>query len=331
MGSIAKILVVDDEKNICESVSKILTKKGFTVDCSYDAEAAVKKIEEVPYNLVLLDIMMPKISGMDLLKTIRTQYRECNVVMITGYPSIDTAVEATQVGAMDYLPKPFTPDELIKVVNNALSQDLREGFCEKGRMVCKKYTKTGVCKDACALKKAKLKIVEKKEAAKEQVRMDADMPFDYDEVAMATSDMYAKTMSSSDIPIVGWQRYYEQNNNILVVDDEIVICNSVRKILAGAGFNVEYANTTEEAVKKLENKKYALVLVDLRLPTVGGVELLRQIKESWPGLKTVVITGYASIDTAVETTRLGALSYLSKPFTPDELNSTVKEAIQKVA
>ena len=332
MAATAKILVVDDEKNVCESVQKILGRKGYQVESSFDAEQAVKKIEGVPYNLVLLDIMMPKISGMDLLKTIRAQYRECNVVMITGYPSINTAVEATQVGALDYVAKPFTPEELLKAVEKALAKDSRKSFCEKGRVECKKYEKTGICKNECALKKAKLRVVSDQTKKNEETeKIDADLPFAYDEVAMATSNNYARTMSNSDIPIIGWQRYYEENKDILVVDDEVVVCNSVRKILAGAGYVVDYANTTEEAVHKLENKKYAMALIDLKLPTKGGVELLRQIRESWPGLRTIIITGYASINSAVETVKLGALAYVAKPFTPDELNIAVKNAMLKIA
>lgn len=302
MEALKKILVVDDEKTICMSISKILTKRDYYVDTSYDADQALTKIEKIPYNLVLLDIMMPKISGMGLLKTIRTQYKECNVVMITGYPSIETAVKATQMGALDYIPKPFTPEELLKVVQRVFT-----------------------------LKEAKLKKAESDVKDTKIKKIAPDFPYDYDEVAAATSEMYARTVSNSDIPIIGWQRHYEQNNNILVVDDEVVVCNSVRKILTKSGYSVDYANSTEEAVSILKKKRYGLVLLDLRLPSQGGITLLRQIRKSWPLVKIIIITGYASIDSAIETAKLGASSYIPKPFSPDELNGAVKEALQYAA
>lgn len=337
MTTTQKILVVDDERNICDSVSKILSRKGYAVDYSLDVEHAIEKIEEVPYHLVILDIMMPKINGMELLKTIRTRHRECNVIMITGYASIKTAVESTQNGALDYIPKPFTPEELLRVVERVLSENPRsEAFCEKGRMTCKKFVKTGPCEELCPIrekKKTKAEVEVDVQSVK-GVRygvMDVDLPFDYDEVASATSDMYAKTLSRSDIPIIGWQKYYEKNNNVLVVDDEVVVCNSVRKVLEGAGYAVDEAHTSDEAVRKLGEKKYALALVDLKLPTIGGIALLKQIKESWPGVRAVIITGYASIGSAVETTKLGALAYIAKPFTPYELSDTVRNAMSQAA
>lgn len=322
MTLLAKILVVDDEKSVCESVSKILVRKGYKVDYSLDAEEALERIRDVPYNLIILDIMMPKINGIDLLRTIRGKFRECNVIMITGYASINTAVESTQIGALAYVAKPFTSDELLSVVENALVENQRSNaFCEKGRMECRKFLKTGPCEDECVIRK-KGKFEKSEKAEEDHRKIDADMPFEFDEVEAATSSVYAQTMSRSDIPIIGWRRYYEKSRRILVVDDEVVVCNSVRKILKG--YEVDYAVNAEDAMDKLVTQKYGLVLLDLRLPTVSGMELLKTVRLEWPETKVIVITGYGSIESAVESTKLGVLDYITKPFTPEELTTTVE-------
>ena len=116
MNPVNRILVVDDESSVCSSIDKILSRQGHQVVVAYSAEEAMQKVEQEKFNLVLADLMMPKVNGMDLLKMIRNRWPDLNVVMITGYASINTAKEATRLGAFDYLPKPFTPDELSRII-----------------------------------------------------------------------------------------------------------------------------------------------------------------------------------------------------------------------
>lgn len=123
MGAIkAKILVIDDEKFIQEGCNRILTGEGYDVETSYTGQEGFKKMEEESYDLVITDLMMPGISGMEALKKIKKNDPDIGVIIITGYPTPETAVEAIKLGAFDYLPKPFTPDELISVVNKAIEE-----------------------------------------------------------------------------------------------------------------------------------------------------------------------------------------------------------------
>jgi DNA-binding NtrC family response regulator len=98
-----KILVVDDEVTAGRSIEKVLARKGFSVDVALSADDGLNKIEKELFELVLLDIMMPQVSGMELLGIIRERWPNLKVVMVTGYPSIETAVEATKLGALDYM------------------------------------------------------------------------------------------------------------------------------------------------------------------------------------------------------------------------------------
>jgi len=123
MGRIkTKILVIDDEAIVHESCTRILTEEGYCVEGAFTGEEGFKKVKEENYDLVITDLKMPGISGMDALKKIKADSPDVGVLMITGYSTAETAVEAMKLGAFDYLPKPFTPDELIDVVSKALEK-----------------------------------------------------------------------------------------------------------------------------------------------------------------------------------------------------------------
>jgi len=123
MGAIkAKILVIDDEQIVHESCNRILTEEGYEVKSAFTGQEGFKKIEEEQFDLVITDLKMPGISGMEALKKIKQDNPNIGIVMVTGYSTAETAVEAMKLGAFDYLPKPFTPDELISVINKAVEK-----------------------------------------------------------------------------------------------------------------------------------------------------------------------------------------------------------------
>jgi DNA-binding response OmpR family regulator len=553
MGTAAKIIVVDDEKQICENVEKILAKNDFEVTRAVSAKDALDKMAKESYSLMISDIVMPEMNGLELLKMVKKEWPLTKAVMMTAYASTDTAVKAVRLGALDYIPKPFTPDELRETVQMALdgklieariSEEEREaidvidvdmpfdadevarqtgeayvdslgpsdmpiievkapepleGFCEMGNMVCdifkklgatcKAGTKKNVCpqlaKKAKAGKKAKTPDVKKligidqpfdyeevsavtgpeyvhnlgsegvafvpydelkknMSALMHKGQIDVDMPFDADEVAAQTGEAYTKQVSRSDVPVVevtvseDVENYCEIGNmvcdifeklgatckagtkknvcpklakkkkaaktkgpdvskwvgvdmpfdyeevaavtgpeyvqnlaydgvvqvpydklkenvtrmladakrpdaqifefpevpatsNILVIDDEVAVNNNIRKILAKKKLNVDQAFTKQEALDRINAHDYKLVLLDLKIPGVNGLELLKAITDKNPDTKVIIITGYASIETAVEAARMGAIDYLPKPFTPGEIRSATEKAFQLAA
>ena len=117
-----RILVVDDELPVCKSIANALTDSQYKVDMALSGEEALQKESHKHYELIIADLMMPGISGMDLLRKIKDIRPEVMFVMITGYPSIKTAVQSIKLGAMDYLPKPFTPNDLRSIVKRALAR-----------------------------------------------------------------------------------------------------------------------------------------------------------------------------------------------------------------
>jgi DNA-binding response OmpR family regulator len=553
MKQTPKIIVVDDEIGICRNVEKILTKANYQVTHAVSAAEALEKMKQESYELLISDVIMPETNGLELLKAAKEQWPLTKAVMMTAYASTDTAVKAIRLGALDYIPKPFTPKELRQVVEQALegklieakispeekdaidiidvdtpfdadevakvtgeayakslgpsdmpvievkrSQPL-ENFCETGNMVCDIFKKLGAtCK--AGVKTSKCPQLAKKkrqgakqsgfdsknligidqpfdyeevvsvtgpeyvrnlgydgvaytpyeqlkknfEAAKARNRIDVDMPFDRDEVSRITGETYAKQVSRSDVPVVeitssealdgfcevgdmvcdifkklgatckagtksakcpqlakkkkagakkGFdasrliaidqpfdyqeviavtgpeyarnliydgvaQVPYEQlkeNYNrqmaaetaqeakviklphdlvgakILVIDDEVAVNNNIRRSLAKKDFNVDQALTRDEALAKIHSQAYNLILLDLKIPGVKGLELLEAVTAAQPETKVIMITGYASIETAVEAARMGAIAYLPKPFTPTEIRDATAKALQLAA
>ena len=122
----ARILVVDDELPVCRSVSGAL-EGDYEVDTALSGEEAIRKGQEKQYDVVITDLMMPGLSGMELLKRMAESKPDTKIIMITGYPSIKSAVEAIKQGGFDYIPKPFTPGDLRSVVARALESKRYHG------------------------------------------------------------------------------------------------------------------------------------------------------------------------------------------------------------
>ncbi|HUI66547.1 MAG TPA: response regulator [Bacteroidota bacterium] len=384
-----KILVVDDEETVCGSVKKVLSRKGYDVSQALTVEGAIALIKEMTFDLVITDLMIPGTSGMELLQMIRDHYPELDVIMITGYASIESAVKATRLGAAAYLPKPFTPDELTRVTQTTLAARLariaerkapgvsapaeelpdekidvdmpfnarevakatsadfvdrlthsdiplpkktaEKAYCYAGQRECRRLVVEGrECPGECPLLK------KERERAKSvtQVRraatdfIDVDMPFSAAEVERVTGADYLNCLTRSDIPLAGlYGRDATARYTVLVVDDEPIVCHSVRKILSKQRCAVEEVFDVDAALQRMKLHTYDLVLLDLKMPKRSGMDVLKSIKTQWPELPVIIITGHGTIETAIEATKLGAYDFIPKPFTPAELAKVAVEAL----
>ena len=115
---------------------------------------------------------------------------------------------------------------------------------------------------------------------------------------------------------------------ILVVDDEEIVRRSHMRILASAPCTVEAVRNGQQALEAMEAGSYDVVLLDLRMPGMDGLTVLKCIKEKWPESEIIVITGYPCLETAKEAIRLGAHDYLSKPVGPNEVINATTMALQ---
>jgi len=410
MATAAKIMVVDDEKQICQNVEKILSKNDYEIIHATSAKEALEKMAKDSFALLISDIVMPGMNGLEFLRLVKKEWPLTKAVMMTAYASTDTAVKAIRLGALDYVSKPFTPDELRSTVELALSGKLMEaattekereiidvdipfdreevakyagddfvdklgpsdmpvveaapetleGYCNLGNMVCDIFKKLGnTCKGGnktgeCPQLKAKKKKMAKAKGFDSEKLIGIDYPFNYEEVASITGPEYVLHMQHEGISYIPYEELKENvaqmmaqtseasadviefpteavRGEILVIDDEVAVNNNVRKILSKKDFHVDQAVTKAEALEKIEQKAYALVVLDLKIPEVKGLELLKAIRDKRPETMVIIITGYASIETAVEASRMGAVDYLPKPFTPEEIRDAAEKAFRFAA
>ena len=362
------------------------------------------------FALLISDIVMPGMNGLEFLKLVKKEWPLTKAVMMTAYASTETAVKAIRLGALDYVSKPFTPDELRSTVELALSGKLieapttekereiididipfdkeevakyagddfvdklgpsdmpvveaapetLEGYCNLGNMVCDIFKKLGnTCKGGnktgeCPQLKAKKKKMAKAKSFDSEKLIGIDYPFNYEEVASITGPEYVLNMQHEGISYIPYEELKKNvaqmmaqtseisadviefpkeavRAEILVIDDEVAVNNNVRKILSKKDFHVDQAVTKAEALEKIEQKAYALVVLDLKMPEVNGLELLKAIRDKRPETMVIIITGYASIETAVEASRMGAVDYLPKPFTPEEIRDAAEKAFRFAA
>ena len=117
-----KILIIDDEEIICDACAQVLQEAQYLVETSLEGMTGLKKIDSFKPDVVFVDLKMPGMSGMEVLEKIRDKDRNIVTIVITGYATIESAVESMKKGAFDFLPKPFSPDELTIIAGRALEK-----------------------------------------------------------------------------------------------------------------------------------------------------------------------------------------------------------------
>jgi DNA-binding NtrC family response regulator len=116
---------------------------------------------------------------------------------------------------------------------------------------------------------------------------------------------------------------------ILVVDDERIVLDSCRRVLEADGFKVLLVPSTDKALEAMKTEDFDLLLVDVKMPERDGIYLMREVKEKWPDIPIIVMSGYDTAETIAEAAKVGAATFIAKPFTPDELLKTVRQVIEK--
>lgn len=119
MASPSRVLVIDDEAVVCAGISRALVRHGYEVETEREVEAALEKVQSRHYDVLLVDIMMPRMNGLDLLARLRGLKKTARAVVITGLGAAQHAVEAFKLGAFDFITKPFTRDELLSATMRA--------------------------------------------------------------------------------------------------------------------------------------------------------------------------------------------------------------------
>jgi len=120
-----------------------------------------------------------------------------------------------------------------------------------------------------------------------------------------------------------------ERESILIIEDDIQVLSSFERILSGDGYEITAVNNGDKALKLLKNRKYNLVLTDIVMKGIDGLQVLEEIKMISPETVVILITGYGVIETAIEAIRKGVNDYILKPCDEGELRSRVKQALEK--
>ncbi|MBI2931270.1 MAG: response regulator [Planctomycetes bacterium] len=115
----AKVLVVDDENVVCASLNRVLSEDGYSVDTAHNGYSALQRIEEEPFDIAFVDLRMPGMDGLEVLRRIRKRHPQTQVVIVTGYGTPEAENEATALGVCDFLAKPLSPEVITRVAERA--------------------------------------------------------------------------------------------------------------------------------------------------------------------------------------------------------------------
>ena len=120
----------------------------------------------------------------------------------------------------------------------------------------------------------------------------------------------------------------DQAGDILVMEDEATVAKGLELSLSEEGYRVALAATGHDAIATFANKTFDLLVADLRLPDMDGMDVIKTVKEKWPDTQVVVITGYSSVNSVISAMKLGAYDYLAKPFTEEQIKESVHFALK---
>ena len=170
MNDKESILIVDDDEGICKTLSLILSKKGYETETAGTGREGIEKAQERFFNLALIDIKLPDMEGVELLRPLKEMHPDMAVIMITGYASVETAIQALKDGAWAYIPKPLNMDEVLATVREALE---KQSLIQKKREAEERLSRTShdLKQSVADLTKANQKILEQQKAVIQEERL----------------------------------------------------------------------------------------------------------------------------------------------------------------
>ncbi len=343
MKKTAKIMVADKEKKTFLYIKGCLPKNKYSITHVNSAEKALKKMEKESFLLVIFDLVMPAMNGLEFLKHVKKRWGNVKVIIMTAYASTDTAVKAIRLGASDYISKPFTPEELKNSVDMSLEGKFMEADIpeQERENINTSDLNINFDRDVKSTMIGKTGSPQKKTGIKNKNFLGIDKPINYEKVISITGPEYIQNSQhetaaflqcdNPDDPFTLREKSMhayknkksrsgkKTDQNILIIDDDVTFNKNISQILSSKGYVVEQVFTKTEAIEMVDNTAYELILLDLKIHGVKGFELLKFILNKRPEAKVIIVTGYASIETAVESARIGAFDYLSKPLTTEEI------------
>jgi CheY-like chemotaxis protein len=245
MAKKLSVLIVDDNESLARTASFVLRRKGFETMTAKDGLEALERVKAARFDVILMDIKMPNMDGVETYRRIKEIHPDVIVVMMTAYTMSEKVKQALEEGAYSVLYKPLDLEKVVELIG--------------------------------------------------------------------------KAMDASNDTVV------------MVVDDEESACVTLKNILARRGCQVSVAHTGEEAIDRVREQAYDLILLDMKLPTIDGLETYNRIKKIRPGTLVIVMTAYREEmnDRIREALDACAFSCLYKPLDVENLLGMVDEVWER--
>ena len=326
-----KVLVIEDEKLVAESIRAILEHKGFDVETVYDGEAGTEYAELGIYDLLILDVMMPKLNGFQVARQVRADRCATPILMLTARSDIEDRIQGLNAGADYYLTKPFDSRELLACVNALLRRqgdqvdELRMGNTALDLSSC-----TLVCgENSVRLSAREFDVIRFLLQSKGRVlskEMILARVWGYDSNAVENHvEVYVgflrKKLTSigSDLKIEAIRR----------LGYHLEVAESIRAILEHKGFDVETVYDGEAGTEYAELGIYDLLILDVMMPKLNGFQVARQVRADRCATPILMLTARSDIEDRIQGLNAGADYYLTKPFDSRELLACVNALLRR--
>ncbi len=250
-----KLLMVDDEEDFLLPSSKALERRGFEVHMARDGTTALQMLKKISFDVILLDVKMPGMDGIDVFRKIKEGNARIPVIILTGHGSVSQAFQTSKEGITDYMAKP--------------------------------------CDMAALADRLQRAVAESRDAK----------PND-----SAAHD------SGTDII------------RVLLADDEQQLTESLSKALSRRNMVVTTVNSGESALDTLDSDLFDVVVLDIKMPGMDGISVLKKIKQRHPSVEVILLTGHPSTESALQGIKMGAREYLIKPPEVDDLADSIRKA-----
>jgi DNA-binding NtrC family response regulator len=291
-----KLLLVDDEEAYVRTLAERMEMRDVGSRVALSGEEALAMLEDEPPDVMVLDLRMPGIDGMQVLEQVKKKYPQIEVIILTGHGSENEEKEARRLGAFEYLRKPADTSHLLKTVRSAWAKSLKflkdsqEEFDKS--MAAAAFAEAGV-----------------PDLARETMK---ETPPRQKEVAPEATDSAADAAAGT--------------LKVLFVDDEEDFVRTMAERMEMREVGSEVALDGEQALEMLQEDVPDVMVLDLRMPGIGGMEVLRRVRKQYPQMEVIIMTGHGSDKDEAEARRLGAFDYLRKPVDINRLMEIVREA-----
>ncbi len=343
-----KVLVVDDDYATRLMVKKSLQQDGYQMTLCSDGTEALEVLERQKFDLVLTDLVMESVGGLELLAKVREYDSETAVVLLTGHASIETAIDAVRLGASDYLLKPVNVEELRVRVKRALERvELERRLKEAERNLTYSATIATANHEINQPLTVIISAVDMLRMELEKHKIQNTRVMNYLTLMNKSANRIAEILRKlreinspkiQEIPLGMKMIDFQVENTelatedqyILVVEDEENLRQILSRILESVGYKVFLAGNAREALEIFQHHKdvIELVLLDIYLPDQSGLELFTRFRQLQPDLKVLLTSGFEVEESVEKLMREGALGFIRKPFNRQQILGMIAKALK---